>query len=113
MAPQVENPNAPSTYGFTPLQMAARCGSTEIFKFLAPLVKNPNAPSPIGTTPLEVATEYNHTEIVEFLSQMLENPTRFNSFLILHTNYILESVVQLSISKQILDNSINKLITIS
>ena len=81
MAPQVENPNAPSPpHGFTPLQMAVRCGSTEIFKFLAPLVKNPNAPiesyySPIGTTPLLEATKYNHTEIAEFLSQMLENPT--------------------------------------
>ena len=43
-----EDVNAPRSDGFTPLHIAAECGSTEIFQFLAPQVKNPNAPIPDG-----------------------------------------------------------------
>ena len=70
LLPQVEDPNAPNSSGWTPLQNAAIEGNTDIFIFLAPQVANPDAPAPNGHTPLQLAKNNNHKEIVEFLAHM-------------------------------------------
>ena len=48
--------------GWTSLHIAAKDGSTEIFKFLARKVENPS-----GFTPFQTAAQYGSTEIFKFL----------------------------------------------
>ena len=43
MAPLIENPNALSKDGYTPICWAVQTGNTEIVNILAPLLANPNA----------------------------------------------------------------------
>ena len=85
MAPQVANPNAPGPDGWTPLQLSACYGCTEIFKFLAPQVENPNAPNPSGLSSLQIASRQNHSEIVATLLEMLAKKFKSNSEAIMNT----------------------------
>ena len=62
LAPQIENPNCLNLNGWTSLHIAAKDGSTEIFKFLAHKVENPS-----GFTPFQTAAQYGSTEIFKFL----------------------------------------------
>ena len=69
LAPLTENPNAPNSWGLTPIHWAAFWGHTENVKILAPLTDNPNAPDGIfGKTPIYLAALKGHTEIVKILA---------------------------------------------
>ena len=62
-----DNPNAPDSYGRTPMYWAAKNGHTEIVKILAPLTDNPNAPDNDGWTPIQGAVANGHKKIVKIL----------------------------------------------
>ena len=76
MAPLVENPNAPSPNGWTPIALAARYGHVKIVELLAPLVDNLNAliMLPQGWTPIALAAINGHDKIIEFLAPLVDNP---------------------------------------
>ena len=60
MVDKVENLNTSNTNGWTPIQLAARNGHTEIVKILADKVENPHAPNPDGWTAFTLAFFYGH-----------------------------------------------------
>ena len=64
--------------GWTPIQIAAWRGFTEIVKILLPLVKNPNSKTKCGWTPMQLAVQYGHIDIVEALVNHCENPNEPN-----------------------------------
>ena len=71
----MEDVNAPTPNGWTPIQMAARYGHTVIFMLLASKVENANAPvNGGGWTPLHCAAEDGYTKIVEILASKVDNP---------------------------------------
>ena len=70
-----EEPNPPKEDGWTPMNLAARYGHTEIYKFLITKVENFNAPNPMdGFTPLHYAARNGYTEMFKFIASKVENP---------------------------------------
>ena len=67
LTPFTKNPNKPTLFNWTPIQLAILGGHVEAFKVLDPYVDKPNAPSPGGWTPLQIAARDGHTEVVETL----------------------------------------------
>ena len=78
LASKVENVNAPKPEGWTPIQLAAKKGFTEIVKILASKVDNPNAIAPNGLTPLELAIQNNKTETATALLKILSKEVDSN-----------------------------------
>ena len=79
MAPLIDNPNAPTKCGTTPIHWATMCSHSEIVKILAPLTDYPNAPNENGETPIYTAVCNWHTEIVKILAPLTDNPNAPNN----------------------------------
>ena len=79
LTPLTDNPNAPNSYGYSPIHAAANKGYTEIVKFLTPLTSNPNAPDKVdGSTPIHAAARNGNTEIVKLLAALTDKPNASN-----------------------------------
>ena len=76
LAEVMDNPNAPDSFGTTPIHYAVRNGNTEIIEILAPLSDNPNAPNPNGITPIQLARSKGHSDVVRILTSMLQSSKR-------------------------------------
>ena len=62
---QFKDFNAPDSYGWTPIHLAAQEGHIEIINYLGSMVDNPNAPNQNGLTPIHLAARYGQTEVIQ------------------------------------------------
>ena len=79
LLPFSNDPKAPESNGFTPIQRAVQIGqgfvdeNSEVIRLLIPYSDNPNAPNPSGWTPIQMAAKNGLSNIFKLLAPITKN----------------------------------------